>query len=110
MFNFRKLKINEKIICRYLGFVGNVGTFKKFVYSFEEKKIVFHLWGYIVLRNLLYMMPVGTEIEMTYCGLKKTDQTRYPAHVFEIKVIGARNKGGAYPTTKKTRKARPRGD
>lgn len=87
-FVFRELKENEEVECFYKGFYRSVGAFHKPVHYFKDfNDEGFHIWGSVMLNHLLYGVPFGSKIKLTYIGFFKTDESRYPLKHFKIDII-----------------------
>jgi hypothetical protein len=85
--NFYDFGKNRVLEAKYIGRYPSVGAFKKAVHSFrDKKKKVFHAWGSAMLNHLLFGIPFGSEVKITYKGKFKTDESRYPLHQFEVEV------------------------
>ena len=87
-FNFKELVEGESFDCIFKGFYKQVGAFKKPVYHFKDSKDrTFHIWGSSVLNHILYGIPFGSEIKLTYKGMYKTNDSKYPLKQFDIEII-----------------------
>lgn len=106
-FNFRELKKDEEVICLYVGYLKNVGVFKKPVFVFQsENKKQFHLWGTVLLSAGMYGVPFRTKLKIKYQGMIAGTTTSRLLKGYQIEVLEDEK---VKPHTKRKKK-RPRAD
>jgi hypothetical protein len=83
--DFTKLPSFEAI---YIGRYASVGVWKKPVHSFKlEDKTVIHVWGSAMLNHLLYGVPFGSKMRITYKGKGKTEDIAHLIHIYEVETL-----------------------
>jgi hypothetical protein len=89
MFNFWNFNEQKELNAKYIGFIREVGAFKKPVYCFElDNKKRVHIWASAMLINKLQGIPHNTRVAITFLGKFKTDGNKYEMLQFDVKFLG----------------------
>lgn len=79
---------SSKLEGLYIGRYASVGAWKKPVHTFKlDDKSTVHVWGSVMLNHLLYGVPFGSRLKITYMGKEKTEESRHPIHIYEVEVV-----------------------
>ena len=93
-FNFWDWKKYPQFTGTFTGQYAKVGQFQRNVFCFSTEDGAFSSWDYVQLKKLLYGVPFGTKLKITYLGLQPMpDKPTNKFMAFNVEIIGAPKKG-----------------